>query len=280
MTSSVMAERRRLRKTLRNAILVSMAISSRDERVLPFGDAAVAQAHAAPRARHDGGGVRGEDERRPRLAIELFEKVEDVRGRVLVEVRGRLVGEDELRLGDHGPGDGDALPLPARELVGALLRLRRESDVIEPAAHARVARAAAGVLQQQRVLDVLVRGEDGDEVEGLEDVAEAIAARGGEAVQRDGGDVDTVDDDAAAARLVDAADGVEQRGLAAGGGAGEREDVAAIDVEADAVERAHVDVAEAVGLADVGEADEHSVFLSLVKIGGAARVHMCRWEGS
>src|ERR1043165_6531263 len=217
MTSSVMAERRRLRKALRNAILVSMAISSRDERVLPFGDAAVAQAHAAPRARHDGGVVRGEDERRPGLAIELFEKVEDVRGRVLVEVRGRLVGEDELRLGDPGPGDGDALPLPTRELVGALLRLRREPDVIEPAAHARVGLAAADVLQQQRVLDVLVRGEDGDEVEGLEEGAKAIAGCGGEAVQRDGGDVDTVAHDAGAARLVDAADEVEQRGLAAAG---------------------------------------------------------------
>src|SRR6476659_3774351 len=114
MTSRVMAERRRLRKTLRNAILVSMAVSLRENwchseprsrRGIPCGGgflaalgmthAAVAQAHAAPRAGHHRGVVGGEDEGRPRLGVELGEEVEDVRGGVLVEVRGRLVGEDE-----------------------------------------------------------------------------------------------------------------------------------------------------------------------------------------
>ena len=31
--------------------------------------------------------------------------------------RGRLVEHDDLRIQDHGPGDGDALALAARELV-------------------------------------------------------------------------------------------------------------------------------------------------------------------
>src|SRR3954451_2911460 len=114
MTSSVMAERRRVRKRLRNAILVIMADSSGENwchsepwRGIPCGrgflaalgmtHAAVAQPHAAVRARHDGGVVGGEDERGAGLGVELGEQVEDVRGGVGVEVRGRLVGEDELR---------------------------------------------------------------------------------------------------------------------------------------------------------------------------------------
>src|SRR5437764_9437020 len=123
MTSSVMAERRRLRKTLRNAILVIMAISSGENwchaepwRGIPCGrrflaalgmtHAAVAQPHAAVRARHDGGVVGGEDEGGAGLGVELGEQVEDVRGRVGVGGGGRRCGEDELRLVGHGPGGG------------------------------------------------------------------------------------------------------------------------------------------------------------------------------
>src|SRR5437762_12336410 len=96
MTSSVMAERRRLRKTLRNAILVIMAFSSRENwchsepwRGIPCGGgflaalgmthASVAQPHQTVCARHDGGVVGGEDEGRPGLGVELGEQVEDVR---------------------------------------------------------------------------------------------------------------------------------------------------------------------------------------------------------
>jgi hypothetical protein len=41
---------------------------------------------------------------------------EDLGAAVGVEVAGRLVGQDDLRLVDQGPGDGDALLLAAREL--------------------------------------------------------------------------------------------------------------------------------------------------------------------
>ena len=120
------------------------------------------------------------------LAVELFDEVEDLPGGDGVEVRGRLVGEDELRLAGHGPGDGHALPLSAGELVGTLAGLIAQADLIEPVANALAPLRRGDVLQQERILDVLVRGEDRDEVEGLEDEAERVAARGGKAVQRDG----------------------------------------------------------------------------------------------
>ena len=46
-----------------------------------------------------------------------------------VEVRRRLVGEHQLRLGHQRAGDGDALPLPARELVRLVVEVRLQADV-------------------------------------------------------------------------------------------------------------------------------------------------------
>ena len=52
------------------------------------------------------------------VTAEAFEQVEDLRLHRDVEGRHRLVADDELRLGDHRPGDGDALALATGELVG------------------------------------------------------------------------------------------------------------------------------------------------------------------
>src|SRR4029078_10686097 len=73
---------------------------------------------------------------------------------------------------------------------------------------------------------------------------------------------------------------VEERGLAAARGAGEGEKIAAVDVEVDALERAHVDAAEAVGLVDVGESNEHVRSFREPNVGCCDKEHMCRWEGS
>ena len=75
-------------------------------------------------------------------------------------------------------------------------------------------------------------------------------------MQRDGRDVDAVDHDAAAVGLVDAADEVEQRRLAAAGGAGQREEIAAGDVERHAGAVRGPGRARGVGSGDVGEPDE------------------------
>ena len=57
-------------------------------------------------------------------------------------------------------------------------------------------------------------------------------------------------------RPVEAAEDVHQRGLARAGGAHQRDHLAALDRQRDALEHRHVDLAEVVGLVDVFEADE------------------------
>src|SRR5437763_5025091 len=229
MTISVMAERRRLRKMLRKARVTSMC-------VLLCGDGlaherAVAHAKAARRARDEGRIVRGEDEGDARLGVEPLQKIEDLRGGLGVEVGGGLVGEDELRIAGHCARDGYALPLPAGKLVGPLAPLRRQANLIEPVRDAFAPRGPSEAAHEQRILDILVRGEHRDEIEGLENEAEDLGPGGGEAVEGEGGDVDAVDDDAPGVRLVDAADQIEQRGFTAAGGAGEGEKIAASDVK-------------------------------------------------
>ena len=54
---------------------------------------------------HDGGS----------LGIQFLQQVHDLLAVLGVEVTGRLIGEDQLRTGHYGAGDGDALLLTAGE---------------------------------------------------------------------------------------------------------------------------------------------------------------------
>src|SRR6185437_7681021 len=75
-----------------------------------------------------------------------------------------------------------------------------------------------GADEQQRVLDVLIGREHGDQAESLEDEADVARAEIRERVVAEPFQIRAADLDAAGARRVDAADEVEQRGLAAAGG--------------------------------------------------------------
>ncbi len=67
-----------------------------------------------------GGGVGDHHDRLTELVGGPSHERQDLVAGRGVEVAGRLVGEDDLRLGDEGPGDGDPLLLAARELLGLM----------------------------------------------------------------------------------------------------------------------------------------------------------------
>ena len=100
-------------------------------------------------------------------------------GGARVEVAGRLVGEDDGRPRGQGAGDGDALLLAAGELRRAVAGAVGEPDACRAAAAIRAPlRRAAREAQRQR--DVLGGRERRQQVEGLEDEADAVAAQPGE----------------------------------------------------------------------------------------------------
>ena len=87
-------------------------------------DLAVEDLDLAGHALGDGVVVGDDHDGRPGL-VELVDQGQDGLPGGLVEVAGRLVGQHDGGLADEGPGDGDPLALPARELggtgVGALV---------------------------------------------------------------------------------------------------------------------------------------------------------------
>ena len=100
--------------------------------------------------------------------------------------------------------------------------------------------------------DVLARGEARDEVVELED--EARRARGGSAVSSSSSGAREVVVAEATRPLVgdvETAEDVEQRGLAAAGGAEQHHELAGEEIEDDAAQRDHLDVAHTVDLREV-----------------------------
>ena len=116
-------------------------------------DRAVAQ-HRDPirQMRHHGEVVADEEVGEPVPAAQVRHQVQDLRLDRDVERRDRLVGNDQLRPGDQRPGDGDPLPLAARELVRvAVQRVGAEPDLVERLAHPRHGLAAIEPEQCQRL---------------------------------------------------------------------------------------------------------------------------------
>ena len=72
--------------------------------------------------------VGDEDDRLAALDARAPERIEDLGAGRVVEVAGRLVGEQEGRPGDERPGDGDALLLAGRQLVGLVVLLAGQVD--------------------------------------------------------------------------------------------------------------------------------------------------------
>ena len=125
------------------------------------------------------GVVGDEDDRLAALVARPPERVEDLAAGRVVEVAGRLVGEEEGRARDEGAGDGDALLLAGRQLVGLVVLLAGQVDELDDVADPVGELAAAGVLagDRERQRDVLADVEQRDQVERLEDEAGPLAAQ-------------------------------------------------------------------------------------------------------
>ena len=135
--------------------------------------------HQAQGAVHAGGEVEivgGDHGGDSGLANEAQELLEDALGRRWIEVAGWLVGQKDLGAVRHGPRDGDALLLAARQLRREVIHSVLEADMGERLVrpHRRF-----GDLGDER--DVFVGGEVGDEIVELEDETDMLAPIGGEA---------------------------------------------------------------------------------------------------
>ena len=192
--------------------------------------------------------------------LNLADGVAHLDAQLGVEVGERLVHEQHVRLDDDGAGERDALLLAAGEALGQAVGVLGDLDRLEDFIDA----APDLVLGQMAVFeaegDVLAHGhvrKDGIVLEDHADVA---------LVGRDVVDDPSVEGDGAALDGVEAGDHAQQRGLAAAGGAEQREELALAHVEAEAGD----DDIFAILLDDVFKVDgyAHGVsFLSLQVVG-------------
>ena len=162
-----------------------------------------------------------------------------------VEIAGRLVGQQEAGIVDQRARDRDALLLAAGELAGRVALAVAESEQVQRRARPLGPRRGAGrpgggVEQRQR--DVLERARAREQVEALEDEADALAAEARAIRLVEPGDVDALEEVAAAGRPVEAAEDRHQRRLARARGAHDGDELARFDGEADAAQRVHLDV--------------------------------------
>ena len=135
---------------------------------------------------------------------------------------GRLVGQQDRGLVRQRARDRDALLLAAGELRRIVMAARAEADFRQQRVGPRARIRRAGDLE--RHAHVLPRGERRQQVEELEDEADALAAEPREIVFRHRRDVGAVDDDAPGRRRVEPGEQPEQRRLAAARRAGDRDD--------------------------------------------------------
>jgi hypothetical protein len=193
---------------------------TRDARREPR-DAGFPILHHRPVAHRDHArGTRGEarvvghqDDGRAGLAVERLEELDDAAAGGGVEVARGLVGEEDARAVDEGAGAGDALLFAAGELV------REVAGALgQPHAREELARAGGGLgvaPQLERDLDVLLRGEGRDELEALEDEADALAAEPRPTVLAQRREVGAVEEHRAAGGRVEAGEKSEEGGLSA-----------------------------------------------------------------
>ncbi len=80
------------------------------------------------------GGVRIVGDHHDRLAViavERLQQIEDLVAGLAIEIAGRLVAEQQRRIGDDGARDADALLLSARQLTRVVVRAIGEADDLQ-----------------------------------------------------------------------------------------------------------------------------------------------------
>ncbi len=168
-----------------------------------------------------------------------------------VERAGGLVGQEQLSPADHGPGDGNPLALPARQLVGVVRRPVLQPEVVERLERRRLGLAGRDAVELERQGDILHRAEPGQQVVVLEDVPDGLAAQPRLAVARQRGQRTAADVDLAAGRVLEAAGDGQQRALARAAGAHDGHQRPGVDREIDTLEGVHLCRPFSVDLGDV-----------------------------
>ena len=156
-----------------------------------------------------------------------------------VQVAGRLVGQQQRRLPDHGPGDRHPLPLPAGQLVRPVPQPVGQADPLQrgpgPVAPLPLPEPAV----EQPVGDVVQHPHPRSEVELLEDEADRLGPQRRQPAVGQPGHVHPEQFDRAAAGPVQGAEQVQHRRLARAGRPDHGHALAVLDPQRHPPQRVH-----------------------------------------
>src|SRR5690606_18284804 len=164
----------------------------------------------------------------------------------------------DRRVVDEGAGDRDALALAAGELGGAAVGPLAKADLLQGCQGALAGGLRAGAADQQRQFDVLNCREHREQVVELEDEAHLPGPELGALVVRERRGVGAIDQDLALVDRVQSRQAVEQGRLATAGRSHDRDHLAALDGQVDAVQGSHADLPGAVDLRDAARFDDRA----------------------
>src|SRR5215472_14063144 len=136
-----------------------------------------------------------QDEGRAALAMVGKQQVDDPLPGRLVEVSGRLIGDQNRRLGGERPGQRHALLFAARKLGRIMIAAFAQAHGIELAGGTIEGVRTAAELESDR--DVFQRRHGGDQMKGLKHDADVSPAKAGERVLIEAAEIMTCDHDGA-----------------------------------------------------------------------------------
>ena len=122
--------------------------------------------------------VVGDHHHRGAGAVQVQQDIHHLGAHLAVEVTGRLVRQQHLRLAHHRAGDRHPLLLAARQLARIMVHARAQADPFERLARRLAPLRRAHAAVQQRQLDVVDHAQVGDQVEALKDEPEGRCAAG------------------------------------------------------------------------------------------------------
>lgn len=168
--------------------------------------------------------VGGEDEGGLEFPVDSLHQEKNFLARPVVEVGRWFVRQDDRRANRQRSGDRHALTLAATQLIRPMVGVFRKADDIEEVCDASLPLFTRQILAvKQRIFDVFGGREHGQQIERLEDEADGSRAQVGQLVGRPSTDILVVDIDLAAGWRVNAADQIQQGGLATARRSGDRQ---------------------------------------------------------
>ena len=163
--------------------------------------------------------MRDHDDGHAEARLNFAEEQEDLLAVNAVEVAGGFVGEKDCGAIDKRAGDGAALLFAAGKFGRTVAAPCCEADVFEGGLDAGGALGAIDFGKTEGKLDIFREGHAGQEIEGLENHADGVAAVASKFDGINSGEVATADVDGTRGRAVESGQKIEKGGLAGAGAA-------------------------------------------------------------